>query len=507
MEKLNSIDGLTVYNMLRYGFTSLSYNENYLNNINTFPVSDNDTGTNMKRTFQKGLLAINENKNAGSVLHSFAKNMSLGSRGNSGFIFSQYFLGLSDFLKEKALITIEDFSKAIIYAYKIAYAAVINPMEGTMLTAMSEGANEVLNNIKNFNEVSFDDFFNLFSKSIFSSVLKTKSQMELLNTNNVVDSGALGFYLVINGMRKSFDDNIPYFNCEESNLLPKRYSDIDNPMTYFRYCTEFTVNLNNKNTKKYFSNILKEKGDSVVVAINNNLLKVHIHTNIPYNIINDFKSYGTIIRTKVDDLFETPQFERLKRRKHDDYVVIAFTYGEANASLCERLGADVAFSIPFNHKTSEDELKSLLTYYKETNVIVFSADKNVENALKSMHWWGDFKNLFVVECAGMANTFFKLASSMFDLSFDEFKKEANNLKRINNLEFKIDDNKNLKEELNCYLSSNRLKGYSTIAIFGGKNVKKEDIDIVTSFFEENEDIEFNYFPGGQEDSLFIIGAM
>ena len=124
-----------------------------------------------------------------------------------------------------------------------------------------------------------------------------------------------------------------------------------------------------------------------------------------------------------------------------------------------------------------------------------------------MHWWGDFKNLFVVECAGMANTFFKLASSMFNLSFNEFKKEVNNLKRINNLEFKINDNKNLKEELNCYLSSNRLKGYSTIAIFGGKNVKKEDIEIVTSFFEENEDIEFNYFPGGQEDSLFIIGAM
>lgn len=143
MNNINIIDSQNLYHMLRLGFTSLSFNENYLNEINTFPVSDSDTGTNMKRTFQKGLVSLNQTNSAGELLLSFAKNMSLESRGNSGFIFSQYFLGLAEYLKDKETITIEDFSNGLMYAYKVAYAAVINPMEGTMLTVMLEGANEV----------------------------------------------------------------------------------------------------------------------------------------------------------------------------------------------------------------------------------------------------------------------------------------------------------------------------------------------------------------------------
>ena len=121
------IDGSSLYNMLRIAFTSLSYNESYLNDINTFPVSDSDTGTNMRQSFHKGLVATDEKQNAGDLLFKFAHSMSLDSRGNSGFILSQYFIGLSEYLKGKESISIEDFKNAIVHAYKIAYAAVVNP--------------------------------------------------------------------------------------------------------------------------------------------------------------------------------------------------------------------------------------------------------------------------------------------------------------------------------------------------------------------------------------------
>ena len=182
------IDGSSLYNMLRIAFTSLSYNESYLNDINTFPVSDSDTGTNMKRTLRMGLLTTSQEQTAGELIRSLADNMSLSSRGNSGFILSQYFMGLSEYLRDKNVITIEDFSKAIVHAYKVAYASVVNPAEGTMLTVMREGAKQTLDKFNNLSNGTFADFFNIFSESIFASTLKPSSQMSLLETNNVVDT-------------------------------------------------------------------------------------------------------------------------------------------------------------------------------------------------------------------------------------------------------------------------------------------------------------------------------
>lgn len=506
MNNINIIDSQNLYHMLRLGFTSLSFNENYLNEINTFPVSDSDTGTNMKRTFQKGLVSLNQSNSAGELLLSFAKNMSLESRGNSGFIFSQYFLGLAEYLKDKQTITIEDFSAGLMYAYKVAYAAVINPMEGTMLTVMLEGADEVLKYISSYKDYSFVNLFDVFSQSVFDGVLKTQSQMSLLDSNNVVDSGALGFYLVIDGMRKIFNDS-PYFNCEESTLLPKRLSDVDNPLTFFRYCTEFTIDLKETHSKKFFSNILTHFGDSVVVAINGNNLKVHVHTNVPQKIINDFKRFGTLLSTKVDDLFSTPQFSRMNRRKHECYSVVAFTYGDDNALLYERLGVDVCFPIPHGHDTSDEEIKTLLSYYLNDKLIIFSADKKIEEKIKSIAWWDGHKDILVVECSSLTNTFFKLASSMFDVTFDEFKQQINLLKKIKTFEYKIINNENIKSQLKEISKVIKSKKYSTVAVFGGKNVTQDDINLITSFFAMDENIEFNYFSGGQEDSLFTLGAM
>ena len=115
--------------------------------------------------------------------------------------------------------------------------------------------------------------------------------------------------------------------------------------------------------------------------------------------------------------------------------------------------------------------------------------------------------MIVVECRGMVNAFFKLASSMFDSSFEDFQKHLYLLNKIKTIEFKITTNDNLFSQLETNLSPNRLEGYSTIVVFGGKNLSQDDIDIISNFFANNENIEFSYFQGGQEDSLFIIGAM
>ena len=501
------IDGYELYRMLRSAFASLSYNETYLNEINTFPVSDSDTGTNMKRTFQKGLLAIEGKAKAGEVLSVFAESMSLESRGNSGFILSQYFIGLSDSLRDKDIFTIEAFSEAVVHAYKVAYAAVIDPMEGTMLTVMREGAKQALAKFALLEGGTLKDFLDLLSSSIFAAVLETHGQMKLLETNNVVDSGALGFYLVVDGMKKSFEGAANYFDCREDRLLPRRSTAVENPLSFFRYCTEFTIRLKEKHDKEYFSKLLSGRGDSVVCAINGDLLKVHIHTNGPQAVIKSFEKFGTKILMKIDDLFETPEFSRLKARKHPDYAVVAFAYGAGTAALFERLGADAAFPLPEGHVPTEEELKNLLGSYLGGNLVVYSASREIEEKIKSIRWWDHYENLLVVECRGLASAFFRLASSMFDGSFKDFRKSLNILKKIKTAEFSFKGGPNLEAQIEAALSPNNLKGRSTIVVFGGKGIKQETVDALSLYFANRDDVEFSYFPGGQEQPLVIVGAM
>lgn len=501
------IDGSTLYGMLRSAFASLSYNESYLNDINTFPVSDSDTGTNMKRTFRTGLLALQGNEAPGEMLSRFAKEMTRKSRGNSGFILSQYFLGLSDSLKEKEAISIEDLSQAISHAYHVAYAAVINPMEGTMLTVMREGSKRALARFADIGTGGLRDFFALLSADTFQSVLETHGQMRLLERNNVVDSGALGFYLVIDGMKKWLEGDTFYFDCKGNGLLPKKMAEAQNPLSFFRYCTEFTIRLKERRGKDYFTRLLSSRGDSVVVAINDGLLKVHIHTNAPQTVIQQFGRFGEIVLTKVDDLFDTPEFARLKTRKREDYAVVAFTNGTGNAALFENLGADAAFPVPESHEPTEEELKNILGPFLEGNLVVYSANKKIEDALKSMKWWDHRENLLVVECRGLANAFFKLASSMFDGPFREFSRQLDMLKRIKTLELSFRDMKDIREHMESALSPERLSGRSSLVFFGGKEMSQEAIDAITFHFASRDDIEFNYFPGGQESPLLVVGVM
>lgn len=506
MQEEQKLNGHDFYYMLRVAFTSLSFNETYLNDINAFPVSDSDTGTNMKHTFMMGLDSTNKNDTAGKVLQTLAENMSLSSRGNSGFILSQYFKGLSEHLKDKPYFTLEDFKEAMIRAYQVAYASVLNPVEGTMLTVMREGVEKTIKSIKKSKNCTFFDFFSAFSKNVFDSVIQTKKQMSLLMSNNVVDSGALGFYLIIDGMKKYFNGDTSYFNCHNSVCLPKRLKYSETPLTFFRYCTEFIISLKEKHGKMYFSNILIGKGDSIVVALDGDLLKVHIHTNEPNYIIEIFKTYGSLISSKIDDLFITPEFERLKRRKHNDYAVVAFTYGNQSATLFERYGADVAFPIPLNLVPTKKGIRTLLDPFLNDNLIVYSANKSIEKIIKSISKWYN-KKILVVECKGLSSAFFKLALSMFDGTFEDFKNRAYLLDNIKTSEFYLNRDESLKEQLNIYLSKNRLIGYSTVVVFGGKGVIEEDVNIVTNFLAQYDDIEVSYFDSGQDESLFIIGAM
>ena len=520
----DTIDGRLLCKMLLNGFNSLSHNKDYLDDLNIFPVSDSDTGTNMKNTFEKGVAALKDEVSFNSVISVFVKGMLIGSRGNSGLILSQYFWGIHEYTKDKETVTINDLCGALQHAYNIAYGAVLQPVDGTMLTVMRDGINKTIP-VMNDN-MSVKDFFNVLVEKMFYCMQQTVNQMDMLRENNVVDSGALGLYLIFDGMKRTLHDNLHYFDCEQSDLLPKRIPDFIKNVTFFRYCTEFVLKMDTIKEKNFFVRLLENKGDSIVVAEDGNILKVHIHTNKPQEIMDEFTKYGHIVVRKIDDLFMTQEFERLQQRKHKGFAIVAFTNGDGNATILERLGADVAFNIPFDHSPDEDELKMLIEGFSTENLILFPNNKNIQEKFKRIKWFSNLQNLFVVESDSLVKNFFMLSSMVFADEFESIKKSLEMIKKQQVFEARIKaaDNGNsilysslgknkmitydtLTALLDSVASEEKLKSYSTVVVFGGKHCTQEDIDHVHAYFEKNNNMEFTYLENMHHDCDFIIGAV
>jgi uncharacterized protein len=519
----NTIDGELLREMLKGGFENLSHNIDYLNGINVFPVSDGDTGTNMKKTFESGIAALNGEASFCDAFSVFVRGMLVGSRGNSGFILSQYFLGIYEYTKGKNAVSVADLSSALPHAYQVAYGAVLNPVEGTILTIMREGTKRTLRKIDD--KASIQEFFDILAGEMFICVRETVNQMSLLRSNNVLDSGAVGLFLIFDGMRSAFHENLRHFDCEESAALPSRGKTLIKTFSFFRYCTEFVLCMREVQNRDYFARLLTDRGDSIVVATDESLLKVHIHTNEPQKILDEFKEYGDIVTMKVDDLFLTQEFDRLKRRKHAGFAVAAFTYGEGNAAALENLGADAVFCVPDGHNPGEESLQKLLGELLKENLIVFATDGETRERLRRIKRSADLQNVYVAESDGLANVFFTLSSLIFADEFRNVVKSLENLKELKvfqtNIKTMLVNNhtqyscnlgsqtitmNDFAELLNLVLSEKVLAPYSTVVVFGGKDCKQEDIDGIRAHFEKNNGVEFAYIDGRQQEYGFIIGA-
>jgi len=533
-----TIDGELLRKMLIGGFTNLSHNIDYLNGINVFPVSDGDTGTNMKRTFESGVSALSSAALNSATLNSatldgeasfcdtfsvFVKGLLMGSRGNSGFILSQYFSGIYEYTKGKNAVCLADLTSALPHAYHVAYRAVLNPVEGTMLTIMREGTKKTLQKIGD--KTSLHEFFDILAGEMFVCVQETVKQMSLLSDNNVLDSGAVGLFLIFDGMRSAFHKHFKYFDCEKNPVLPSRSKTLIKPFSFFRHCTEFILSMHKAQSRDYFIRLLTDRGDSIVVAADDNLLKVHIHTNEPQKIFDEFKKHGDIVTMKVDDLFLTQEFDKLKQRKYSGFAVVAFTYGEGNAAALESLGADVVFCVPSGHSPSEESLEKLLGEFFKENLIVFASDKEIRERLRRIKWFAHLENVYVAESDGMASAFFMLSSVIFADEFKNVVKSLDNLKKqkvyqaviksavdYNHMQYSCNFGgqtitmSDFTELLNTAASEKVLSSYSTVVVFGGKNCKQEDIEDIRAHFEENSGVEFTYLDGQQQECDFIIGA-
>ena len=273
-----------------------------LNDINVFPVADGDTGSNLASLMQAILNDVpSDNQSIKSLLDKVSSAAIIGARGNSGLIFAQYLSGLAENYQEEATV-----DSSLVNTFKLsvpkAYDAVENPKEGTILSVMRVWAESLTQHFKQTN--SFFDALSGAHQSIEKAVLDTKLQLAVLTKNNLVDSGAKGFYYFVTGFTTAFC-NEPQEVDKDSEPLEiaqdKQVAHLIADKPTYRYCTEFILN----DVKLSISDIramIASLGDSLIVIGNQDVMKLHIHTNQPKQILALLEPVALVSYQKVDDM-------------------------------------------------------------------------------------------------------------------------------------------------------------------------------------------------------------
>ncbi len=305
------MNGIEFYIGLTAGINNLLNYKTKLDEINVFPVPDGDTGTNMCFTLLPVIEECNNKitNNVGESLDIIADLALESARGNSGTIIAQFLHGVRKSFKNKDIINVNDFSKALISGYDSAIESLMKPEEGTIITVMRDVA-EKSKELCLDEEISFEFFLDKCYQEAVISLEKTKNILKILKKSDVVDAGALGFVLLMQGWLNSVQKNTKIqsqhlnisYDHEKIESLKK---DIDFTIKN-KFCTECAIESNDID-KGELKETIKSLGDSMVLAGTKKRVKIHIHTNTPTKFFKICGAYGKVVDRKVDDMTKQEQ--------------------------------------------------------------------------------------------------------------------------------------------------------------------------------------------------------
>ncbi|MGE5382407.1 MAG: DegV family protein [Omnitrophica WOR_2 bacterium] len=302
-KSITQLDGKTLYYSFLAGAQKIFENQVQLNKINVFPVADADTGTNLASTMRSIVDTPIPTSDFRKTAAALADAALTGARGNSGIIFAQFIYGFSNELQKNDTISVEVFAEAIRKAVTYAYEAIANPIEGTMITVIREWA-EFVYILKD----SIKDFIELLAlayQKALESLKATTAQLEVLANSKVVDAGAKGFVVFLQGIVEFVKaGEIRKILTSRENIIITDSEVISHDVITFRYCTEAMLSIDDSK-KIDLSQVRKSiahMGDSMVVAGSTRKMRVHIHTDHPSKVLKILNRFGNISFQKVDDM-------------------------------------------------------------------------------------------------------------------------------------------------------------------------------------------------------------
>ncbi|MCM1252602.1 MAG: DAK2 domain-containing protein [Clostridium sp.] len=445
----NSMDAKMVAKMFLAGAKNLESKKEWINELNVFPVPDGDTGTNMTLTIMSAAKEVAVLHDMGTIdMPSLCKAISSGSlrgaRGNSGVILSQLFRGFTKGIKTYDIITVPILADAFEKAVETAYKAVMKPKEGTILTVAKGGA-EKARELADAGVEDLAEFLDQIIRHADDVLSQTPEMLPVLKQAGVVDSGGQGLMQVLKGaydayLGKELDLTISAAPSAPMQRLSPNLEAQANADIKFGYCTEFIIMLNrvfNIKMEMDFKEYLESIGDSIVVVADDDVVKVHVHTNDPGLAIQKALKYGALSNMKIDNMRLEHQEKLFKMSgKADDgkesFVAqpavetpkkdvgfIAVSVGDGINEILTGLGVDYIIEGGQTMNPSTEDMLQAIEKVNADNIYILPNNKNIILAANQAQTLVEDKNIIVIPTKTVPQGITAIVNYVPDMSVEE----------------------------------------------------------------------------------------
>lgn len=541
---MKKIDALTFKKMIENGAIHLSNHYTDIDALNVFPVPDGDTGTNMSMTFSAGVkdaLACNSTR-VDAIAKKLSKGLLMGARGNSGVILSQIFRGVYQSLDGKEDVSGLELAQAFVNGSRIAYKAVMRPVEGTILTVIRESADYTFAYATGKEDVTPLEVMEYLVNEAEESLKRTPELLPVLKEVGVVDSGGAGLLMVLKGFEMALKGE--YLEKSEAVAVEGAQSSVESEE--FGYCTEFIIQLSENGMKTFKEDALKDSlsriGNSLVVVQDEDIVKVHVHTLTPGDALNLGQRYGEFLKLKIENM--SVQHENImvnsksefKDHPEKEYAIITVAAGEGLAETFKELRADVVISGGQTMNPSTEDFVEAINSCNARHIFVLPNNSNIVLAAQQAESICDADQVEVIVLPTKSIPQGYAALINFNPEVDVQTNRENMMEAVEHvktgqvtfaikdttfegLEIKENEFMGIKEKdivvslpdktaATRFLISQLIDEESElVTLFAGEDVSEEENDEITSYIEENyPDVEVELIDGGQPVYSYIISV-
>jgi len=401
---ITALDGKRFAEMVIQGANHLAANAKLVDALNVFPVPDGDTGTNMNLSMTSGAKEVRNNvhEHIGKVGMALSKGLLMGARGNSGVILSQLFRGFSKAVEAKSAITGQDFAHALETGVETAYKAVMKPVEGTILTVAKDSAKKGVQAAEKTEDLI--EIMEEVVREAKASLKRTPDLLPVLKEVGVVDSGGQGLVFVYEGFLaelkgEKLPDSPAALPSMNELVSAQHHKSVQSHMNtediVFGYCTEFMVKFEKEKIAKSpfneddFRNDLSEFGDSLLVIADEDVVKVHIHSEQPGVVLSYGQRYGGLINMKIENMRE--QHANIVGQTHiplvlvktdeskvqQEYGIVTVTMGTGIAELFKSIGAHAVIEGGQTMNPSTEDIVKAINKVHAKKVFILPNNKNI----------------------------------------------------------------------------------------------------------------------------------
>ncbi len=544
---MSTINGQLFKQMLESGANHLTNKFPEIDALNVFPVPDGDTGTNMSLTFNAGVkeaLAC-QSEDVCDIAKVLSKGLLMGARGNSGVITSQIFRGLAQGVEDMKTINGFQLANALVNGSRVAYKAVMRPVEGTILTVIREAADYTYAFASQTSDVTCSAVMDKMVEEAIQSLKRTPELLPVLKEVGVVDSGGAGLVTILQGFQSALKGEI-IAKQEKSNSVESAGADMESEE--FGYCTEFIVRLDETNIASFEETVLRdalaEIGNSIVCVQDEDIVKVHVHTLTPGVALNLGQKYGEFVKLKIENMQEQHENimmnitkENVKTETKDKpkskYAIITVAAGEGLKEMFEELRADYVISGGQTMNPSTEDFVEAIKQANAEHIFLLPNNSNIVLAAQQAADVMEDHHVHVIPSKtipqGLCACIMFNPDVDFEMNLTEMSDAISLVKTgqvtyaikdtmFEGMEIKAGDYMGIMEKDIVVSTKDKMEATKTliqqlidddseiVTLIYGEGVSDEEAENLTQFVEETYNVEVELTNGKQPVYSYIIGV-